>query len=160
MVLYLDHIGCLGDTLVMHALTRWPLGGLNGSLDWFQASFDDCWLKTILQDTQILQSEVSMYLVKFVLRWMTMDLIDHKSTLVQVMAWCHQATGHYLSHCWPWSLSPYGVTRPQRVKHIECWTKWPTLWRHLQMDLLVPLEIFWHLFKVSLKYVIRCSFRQ
>ena len=32
------------------------------------------------------------------------------------MAWCHQATSHYLSQCWPRPLSPYGVTRPQWVK--------------------------------------------
>ena len=38
------------------------------------------------------------------------------STLVQVMAWCRQATSHYLSQCWPRSLSPYGVTRPRCVK--------------------------------------------
>ena len=31
------------------------------------------------------------------------------------MAWCHQATSHYLSQCWPRSVSPYGVTRPQWV---------------------------------------------
>ena len=46
---------------------------------------------------------------------MSLDLNDEKSTLVQVMAWCHQATSHYLSQCWPRSLSPYGVTRPQWV---------------------------------------------
>ena len=49
-------------------------------------------------------------------RLMSFDLTDDKSTLVQVMAWCHQATSHYLSQCWPRSLSPYGVTRPQWVK--------------------------------------------
>ena len=27
------------------------------------------------------------------------------------MAWCHQAASHYLSQCWPWSMSPYGLTR-------------------------------------------------
>ena len=32
------------------------------------------------------------------------------------MAWCRQATSHYLSQCWPSSMSPYGVTRPQWVK--------------------------------------------
>ena len=32
------------------------------------------------------------------------------------MAWCHQATSHYLIQCWPRSLSPYDVTRPQWVK--------------------------------------------
>ena len=38
----------------------------------------------------------------------------------QVMAWCHQATSHYLSQCWPRSLSPCGVTRPQGVKfHLQ-----------------------------------------
>ena len=52
---------------------------------------------------------------KIVLKWMPMDLTDGKSTLVQVMAWCRQATSHYLSQCWPRSLSPYGVTRPQWV---------------------------------------------
>ena len=49
------------------------------------------------------------------LRWMLLDLTDDKSILVQVMAWCRQARSHYLSQCWPRSLSPYGVTRPQWV---------------------------------------------
>ena len=40
-------------------------------------------------------------------RWMPQDLSDDKSTLVQVMAWCRQATSHYLSQCWPRSLTPY-----------------------------------------------------
>ena len=48
-----------------------------------------------------------------VLRSIPWDLTDDKSTLVQVMAWCRQATSHYLSQCWPRSMSPYGVTRPQ-----------------------------------------------
>ena len=50
------------------------------------------------------------------LRWMPLDLTDDKSTLVQVMAWCRQTTSHYLSQCWPWYMSPNGVTRPQWVK--------------------------------------------
>ena len=52
--------------------------------------------------------------------WMSLDFPDDQSTLVQLMAWCHQATSHYLSQCWPRSLSPYGVTRPQWVKHRDC----------------------------------------
>ena len=48
--------------------------------------------------------------------WMSLDFTDDQSTLVQVMAWCRQATSHYLSQCWPRSLSPYGITRPQWVK--------------------------------------------
>ena len=47
--------------------------------------------------------------------WMSLDFTDDQSTLVQVMAWCRQATSHYLSQCWPKSLSPYGITRPQWV---------------------------------------------
>ena len=50
------------------------------------------------------------------LRWMPLDLTEDKSTLVQVMAWCRQATSHYLSQCWPSSMSPYGLTRQQWVK--------------------------------------------
>ena len=53
---------------------------------------------------------------KIVLKWMPMDLTEGKSTLVQVMSWCRQATSHYLSQCWSRSLSPYGVIRPQWVK--------------------------------------------
>ena len=47
--------------------------------------------------------------------WMSLDVADDQSTLVQVMAWCRQATSHYLSQCWPRSLSPFGDTRPQWV---------------------------------------------
>ena len=48
--------------------------------------------------------------------WMPYDLSDDKSILVQLMAWCRQATSHYLSQCWPRSMSPNGVTRRQWVK--------------------------------------------
>ena len=47
--------------------------------------------------------------------WMLLDFTDDQSTLVKVMAWCRQATSHYLSQCWPRSLSPYGITRLQWV---------------------------------------------
>ena len=33
--------------------------------------------------------------------------------------WCPQATSHYLSQCWPSSMSPYGVTRPKWVNVTE-----------------------------------------
>ena len=65
------------------------------------------------------------------LRWMPLDLIDDKSTLVQVMAWCWQATSHYLSQCWPRSVSPYGVISPQWV-FIRCQVN--TLLIYCQMD--------------------------
>ena len=49
---------------------------------------------------------------------MSLNFTDDQSTLVQVMAWCRQATSHYLSQCWPRSLSPFGVTRPQWVNSL------------------------------------------
>ena len=49
--------------------------------------------------------------------WMSPDFTDDQSTLVQVMAWCRQATSHYMNQCWPRSISPYGVTRPQWVNY-------------------------------------------
>ena len=47
------------------------------------------------------------------LRLLLLDPTDDKSTLFQVMTWCHQATNHYLSQCWPSRMSLYSVTRPQ-----------------------------------------------
>ena len=53
-----------------------------------------------------------------VLIWLSLDLPEDTSTRVQVMAWCRQATSHYLNQCWPRSPTPYGATRPQWVKII------------------------------------------
>ena len=41
-----------------------------------------------------------------IFKWMPQNLVEGKSTLVQVMAWCHQATSHYLNQFWPRSMSP------------------------------------------------------
>ena len=43
------------------------------------------------------------------------DLTDENSALVQVMAWCHQATSHYLTHCCSRPMTAYGVSRPPWV---------------------------------------------
>ena len=61
---------------------------------------------------------------KIALRWIPLDLANDKSTLVQLMAWCRQATSHSLSQCWPRFMSPHGVTRPLWVKqHCTVWCK-------------------------------------
>ena len=60
-----------------------------------QANFSDWWLRHLL--------------------WMVTGLTDDKLTLGQVMAWCRQARSHYLNQCWPISMPPYGITRPQWV---------------------------------------------
>ena len=38
---------------------------------------------------------------------MQLDLPDDWSTLVQLMAWCRQATRHNMKHYWPGSMPPY-----------------------------------------------------
>ena len=77
-----------------------------------------------------------------VLRWMLQNLTDDKSTLVLVMAWCRRATSHCLSQCWPRSLSPYGITRPE-------WVKWKKYWiiYHITLNPLWPSDytIVWFL---------------
>ena len=41
-----------------------------------------------------------------------MNLTDDKSTLVQVMAWCCQATSHCLNQCWPGSTTKWRYMAP------------------------------------------------
>ena len=83
-----------------HELTHWPLGDL------------DSILKVLFLNLVLL---IGIFRSSFdnALRWMSWDLTEDKSTLVQVMAWCRQATTYYLSQCWPRSVSPCGVTGAQ-----------------------------------------------
>ena len=37
------------------------------------------------------------------------------------MAWCRQATSHYLNQCWPIFMVPYSGTRPQWVNDLPDW---------------------------------------
>ena len=89
------------NLLIHHLLTHWPLGNLNEILD------------VIFKQILVIYGwGISCEIAPI---WMSLDFTDDQSTLVQVMAWCCQATSHHLSQCWPRSLSPYGVTRPQCV---------------------------------------------
>ena len=51
---------------------------------------------------------------KIDLRWMP-HLGDEKSTLVQVMPWCHLAPSYHLSRYWSSSVRPYSIIRSQWV---------------------------------------------
>ena len=96
---------------------------------------------------------------EFSLGWVPPDFNNDESTLVQVMLWYPQDEGtkalpelsgttrHYLSQCWPSSLSPHSITRPQWVntgKTIPYYrvtlrpeTKWPPFFRwHFQINFL------------------------
>ena len=87
------------------------------------------------------------------LRWTSLGLSDDKSTLVQVMAWCRQATSQYLSQCWPGSLSPYGVTRPQWVKKLptSAWREY--IGNYILIIVFRPSSILtkWFLFEYAAK---------
>ena len=85
---------------VKQTTTRWYRGVLIGRFEW---KFRQVIFKLI--------SVINSWgvLCEMIPKRMWLDLTDDKSTLVQVMS-------HYLSQCWPISLSPYGVTRPQWVK--------------------------------------------
>ena len=41
------------------------------------------------------------------------DLFDGKLLLVQIMAWCHQETSHYMNQCWERSLTVPELKCPQ-----------------------------------------------
>ena len=82
-----------------HWLTHWSLGDVDVILN-------------IMLFKLKSRAEFLSISCEIALRWMPQDFTDDKSTLVQVMAWCRQATSHYLSQCWHRSLLPYGVTRP------------------------------------------------
>ena len=92
---------------------------------------------------------------EMVRRWMSMDLTGDESTLVQVMAWCRQATSHYLNQCWLSYMTSYGVTRPQWVK-IWVFPKigsaqsivrslWPSkaIWRRRSGSTLAQIMVCW-----------------
>ena len=91
------------------------------------------WAYTVISRSQLSNSYRINSLgthCEIVLGWMPGRLTNEMSTLVQVMAWCHQATSHYLSQCWPRSVSPNGVTRPQ----------WVLNWPQFRILIIKPLS--------------------
>ena len=50
--------------------------------------------------------------------WIRQDLTGDQSTLVQVMAWCRQATSHHLDQWWTIFMLSYGVMKSQWVKDV------------------------------------------
>ena len=88
-------------------------------VNWFSHGRCGCDFKSVIFKV-ILWMDILSTSCHMVVRLMPKErLIDDKSTLVQVMVWCHQATSHYLSQCWARTLSPHGVTRPQCVNTLR-----------------------------------------
>ena len=72
------------------------------------------------------------YMYEIALRWMSHNLTNGKSTLVQVMTWCWKATSHYQNQCWPKSMSlKYGDIRPWWVEASYCFTISATIMNQL-----------------------------
>ena len=61
--------------------------------------------------------------------WMQQHAFDDKSTLVHVMAWCHETPSYYLHQCWPRSLSPSGIIGPQQSYTLSAVRFCEILWR-------------------------------
>ena len=85
---------------------------------------------------------------------MPQNVIDEKSTLVQVMAWCLKAPSHYLGQCWPQFMWPYlyDITKPQWVNTLRPRQNG----RHFADDIFKCIllnENVWIPNKISLKFV-------
>ena len=106
-------------TMRLQKLTHWPLGDMAEFFNPLAPGRSECDSKNGIFNLVLL---IGIFRSSHdnALRWMPQDFTDDKSTLVQVMAWCRQATSHYLSQCWLSLLSPYGVAMSQWVK-IWCW---------------------------------------
>ena len=74
----------------------------------------DCYLRLVIFKLTS-GIDILSFPCEIALWWMPQDHTDDQSTLVQVTAWCRQATSHYASQSWPIPMSLYGITRPQWV---------------------------------------------
>ena len=91
---------------------------------------------------------------KITLWWMQQNMLDGDPTCIQVMAWCCLATNYYLSQCWPWSISPYGISRPQNcLLLVWCQT---IIWASADLLLMTLKNISssWNHLLSSLSYLI------
>ena len=70
--------------------------------------------------------------------WMSLDFTNDQTTLVQAMAWCRQATSHYLNQCWPRPPLPYGVTRSEWVNP---WSPRLVYMRNTNSVITVPADV-------------------
>ena len=87
---------CLG----LNVLTHWPPRDMDVISQVHETHFRNWYLELFLRNWPLVSAP---------------NPIDDKSTLVRVMVRCCQAPSHYLSQCWPRSMSSYGATKPQWV---------------------------------------------
>ena len=66
-----------------------------------------------LKNISIIKNNSPANWCEIVLGWLLQNLNNEKTTFIQVMPWCHQATTCYMSQRYK---SPYGVTKRQGIK--------------------------------------------
>ena len=74
------------------------------------------------------------------LRLMALNLTNCTSTLIWVMAWCCQATSHYLSQCWPRFKPLHSISGPQCVKDIKNNFEWQNISWYSLMKMVIIIE--------------------
>ena len=67
----------------------------------------DIWIKFWITNFKSFFSQLQLTYILW--NWNEYRCISLMITLVQVMLWCRQATTHYLSQCWPRSMSLLGL---------------------------------------------------
>ena len=120
---YLSIQSCIIRTIipsfqwVSNGYDLWPLGRLKWNFRYIIF-----WL-ILVTDGWGVSCEIAI-------RWISMNLTGVKSALPQ-------ATSHYLSQCWPSSMTPYGIDRPQWVYSLA-----PETHEILQVYFLNPFQKF------------------
>ena len=76
------------------------------------------WIKSMILITKNSSSGTGC---EFALSWMLQNLINEKSTLVEVMVWCSQAASHYLNQYWPRFMSRYVTSLDHKIIWVRSW---------------------------------------
>ena len=90
-----------------------------------------------------------MYLLWNCLQVIVNEPTDDSLTLVQVMAWCCQATNHSPSQYWASSSQAYGIIMPR----VKAWAKWPPCYKQLFQILFLEKLKFRFLIQLSLTWM-------
>ena len=78
--------------------------------------------------------------------WMPRDFTDNKSALAQVMAWCRQATSHYLNQYRPSSLTHMASQGHSELKQMVAQSPMVIRIRQDKLNISASAEVkAWHL---------------
>ena len=92
-------------------------------------------------------------------RWLPQNLTNESSTLAQVIAWCRQATSHYMSQSWPICKLLYDVSRPHWVKLLGIHIRFIKDKKLFECKLYIAECMYQYMsvhFKSCWTYILRC----